>query len=49
MALNSIQKNEVSKANSYAVMLCEGTQINKFLLAMHGISITKGNIKKKTD
>ena len=46
MALKSIRKNEISKANSYAVMLCEGTQINKFLLAMEGIAIITGDIKK---
>ena len=46
MALKSIRENEISKANSYAVMLCEGTQINKFLLAMEGIAIITGDIKK---
>ena len=49
MALKSIRENEISKANSYAVMLFEGTQINKFLLAMEGIAIITGDIKKKTD
>ena len=47
MALKSIRKNNVSKANSYAVMLCEGPQINKFLLAMEGIAIITGDIQKK--
>ena len=47
MALKSIRKNEISKANSYAVMLCDGTQINKFLLAMEGIAIITGDIEKK--
>ena len=47
MALKSIRKNNVSKANSYAVMLCEGPQINKFLLAMEGIVIITGG-KEKT-
>ena len=46
MALKSIRENEISKANSYAVMLCEGTLINKFLLAMEGIAIITGDIKK---
>lgn len=46
MALKSIRENEISKANSYAVMLCEGAQINKFLLAIEGIAIITGDIKK---
>ena len=47
MALKSIRNNNISKANSYAVMLCEGPQINKFLLAMEGIAIITGD-KEKT-
>ena len=47
MALKSIRQNNISKANSYAVMLCEGPQINKFLLAMEGIAIITGDIQKK--
>ena len=47
MALKSIRNNNISKANSYAVMLCEGPQINKFLLAMEGIAIITGDIEKK--
>jgi len=49
MALKSIRNNNISKANSYAVMLCEGPQINKFLLAMEGIAIITGDIEKRTD
>ena len=48
MTLKSMQNNNISKANSYAVMLCEGPQINKFLLAMEGIAIITGDIKKLT-
>ena len=47
MALKSIRQNNISTANSYAVMLCEGPQINKFLLAMEGIAIITGDIEKK--
>ena len=47
MALKSIRKHKFSRANSYAVMLCEGPQINKFLLAMEGIAIIAGDIKTK--
>ena len=46
MALKSVRKNNISRANSYAVMLCEGPQINKFLLAMEGIAIITGDSKK---
>ena len=46
MALKSIRKNNISRANSYAVMLCEGPQINKFLLAMKGIAIITGDLEK---
>ena len=46
MALKSIRKNNISKANSYAVMLCEGPQISKFLLAMEGIAIITGDLEK---
>ena len=46
MTLKSIRKNNVSKANSYAVMLCEGPQLNKFLLAMEGIAIITGDLEK---
>ena len=48
MALKSVRKNSTSKANCYAVMLCEGPQINKFVLAMEGIAIITGNIQKKS-
>ena len=47
MALKSVRKNSTSKASCYAVMLCEGPQINKFLLAMEGIAIITGGIQKK--
>ncbi len=47
MTLKSMRNNNISKANSYAVMLCEGPQINKFLLAMEGIAIITGDIEKK--
>ena len=47
MALKSKRNNNISKANSYAVMLCEGPQIKKFLLAMEGIAIITGDIQKK--
>ena len=30
IALKSVRKNNISKANCYTVMLCEGPQINKF-------------------
>ena len=46
MALKSIRKNNISRANSYAVMLCEGPQVNKFLLAMKGIALIKGDLEK---
>ena len=46
MALKSVRKNNISIANSYAVMLCEGPQINKFLLAMEGIAIITGDLEK---
>ena len=46
MALKSVRKNNISKANSYAVMLCEGPQINKFLLAMEGIAIITSDSEK---
>ena len=46
MALKSVRKNNISRANSYAVMLCEGPQINKFLLAMEGIAIITGDSEK---
>ena len=46
MALKSIRKNNISRANSYAVMLCEGPQINKFLLAMKGIALITGDLEK---
>ena len=46
MALKSIRNNNISEANSYAVMLCEGPQINKFLLAMDGIAIITGDVEK---
>ncbi len=46
MALKSIRKNNISRANSYAVMLCEGPKINKFLLAMEGIAIITGDSEK---
>ena len=46
MALKSVRKNNISRANSYAVMLCEGPQINKFLLAMEGIAIITGDLEK---
>ncbi len=48
MTLKSIRKNNVSKANSYAVMLCEGPQLNKFLLAMKGIAIITGDLEKSS-
>ena len=47
VALKSIRNNNISKANSYPVMLCEGPQINKFLLAMEGIAIITGDIQTK--
>ena len=47
MALKSKRNNNISKANPYAVMLCEGPQIKKFLLAMEGIAIITGDIQKK--
>ena len=46
MALKSTRKNNISRANSYAVMLCEGPQINKFILAMKGIAIITGDLEK---
>ena len=46
MALKNVRKNNISRANSYAVMLCEGPQINKFLLAMEGIAIITGDLEK---
>ena len=46
MALKSVRKNNISKANSYAVMLCEGPQINKFLLVMEGIAIITSDSEK---
>ena len=46
MTLKSIRKNNISRANSYAVMLCEGPQLNKFLLAMKGIAIITGDLEK---
>ena len=46
MALKSIRNNNISRANSYAVMLCEGPQINKFILAMKGIAIITGDLEK---
>ena len=46
MALKSVRKNNISIANSYAVMLCEGPQINKFLLAMEGIAVITGDSEK---
>ena len=46
MALKSVRKNNISRANSYAVMLCEGPQINKFLLAMEGIAVITGDLEK---
>ncbi len=49
MSLKSVRNNNISKANSYAVMLCEGPQINKFLLAMEGIAIITGDIEKSAD
>ena len=48
MALKSVRKNNISRANSYAVMLCEGPQINKFLLAMEGIAVITGDLEKNT-
>ena len=48
MTLKSIRKNNVSKANSYAVMLCEGPQLNKFLLAIKGIAIITGDLEKSS-
>ena len=48
MTLKSIRKNNVSKANSYAVMLCEGPQLSKFLLAMKGIAIITGDLEKSS-
>ena len=48
MTLKSIRKNNVSKANSYAIMLCEGPQLNKFLLAMKGIAIITGDLEKSS-
>ena len=46
MALKSMRKNNISRANSYAVMLCEGPQINKFLLALEGIAVITGDLEK---
>ena len=46
MALKSVRKNNISRANSYAVMLCEGPQINKFLLALEGIAVITGDLEK---
>ena len=46
MALKSVRKNNISKANSYTVMLCEGPQINKFLLVMEGIAIITSDSEK---
>ena len=48
MTLKSIRKNNVSKANSYAVMFCEGPQLSKFLLAMKGIAIITGDLEKSS-
>ena len=48
MALKSMRKNNISRANSYAVMLCEGPQINKFLLAMEGIAVITGDLEKSS-
>ena len=47
MALKSVRKNNISKANCYAVMLCGGPQIKKFLLAMEGIAIVTEDIQKE--
>ena len=40
--------NCYSKAKYYAVMLCEGQQINKFLLAIKEIAIVTGDLEKSS-
>ena len=46
MALKSTRKNNISRASSYSIMLCEGLQINKFILAMKEIAIITGDLEK---